>query len=553
MKLVWHIVRKDFRRHWIPYLLWVGLLVAKIVICVQALASSEAERVERLQLAYGLTTAIAAVTGFLLAASFALEDELVGARMFWATRPISGLRLLAAKGIGLGLFFVVVPVLVWMPWWLSCCGGGWALWAGAMSVVFVHGLAALTALFTAALTGKSSRLLLLLLTALLLLLVAGLFSAGRYLEAPVVDSDVSLAREIAAAVLIAAGVLGAVWCQYRTRRTVLSTTLVTAGVVLGIWAGRAWPWAFTQSWRGETMSDAGVEAVEVRWVSLTRSTTADKFQLAPGYARFQLRLEVRNVPEWLRLAGGRARISLIWPDGRKVIQNPGLRATESAWVARSMLGVGPDIRSTDEETKAFREKKTADAKAVRAKDRNMPQVDRGDFVELTGDLFVPVELADRLSWQRPECKADVRLGFRRPVPQLEAPLVAGAEAVGGGARVRVLSDGGDRKEKTQTTQDVYSIVHYDAFNESWLNAVLQRSTGVVSVQNKPRTARGLWFVVLAPFSLESVSFDRPRVRRGEAWELAPGANETPTLAVAYYDRTIRAQRQCGLTLPVPGQ
>lgn len=549
MKLVWHIIRKDLRRHWLGYFIWLGMLVAKIALCAKALtsASADAEWFERLQLYYGLTAAIASVTGFLLAASFALDDELVGSRMFWSTRPISGLRLLAAKSIGLVLFFVAVPVLVWVPWWLYCGSGVRELYVAAMMMVLTHGVPTLLALLVSALTGKSSRFLLLLLSALLLSMVTGLLSTGRTFALSPEPIDVALARDIMALLLCAGGVFGAIGLQYRTRRTGWSTLVLVVGFGLGIWALKAWPWAFTQTWRGETKSDVGVEAVELRLVSLSRPTETSQLSLPPDLARLRLKFNARGVPEEVRFSSGRARVTLTFPDGSYVVQETRLRSTAPEWIARSTLGVGPDIQLTDPETKAFVQQRIAEAKAKRGA-TEVPQVGvASPSIELTGDLIVLLTQAERFERERPDCRAEVELGFRRPVVQLETPLMVDAEAAGRGARVRVVADLLASKLKDVSNEESYAVVHYDAVHESWLNAIYQRSSGAMTVRSGPRiVGKGPFFVHLAPFSREIVTHQRPKVRRGEAWVLAPGADEVPTLVVASYEGNLDAQRQCVL-------
>lgn len=548
MNLVWHIIRKDIRRHWLGYLIWLGLLMAKVAICAKALtpASADIEWFERLQLFYGLTTVIAVVTGFLLAASFALDDELVGTRMFWATRPISGMRLLVAKATGLAFFFVVVPVLVWVPWWLYCGSGVREIYVSAVMTALTHGLPALLALLIAALTGKSSRFLLLLLSALLLCLLVGLFSAGRVFALPAVPTDIALARDIMALVLCTGGVFGAIWLQYRSRRTSWSTAVAVLGVGLGIWALKAWPWAFTQTWRGETKSDAGVESVEIRLVSLQQVTRDSTKSVAPGYTRLQVKFHASGVSESLRLSSGRSQVALKWADGACEVQEVSLRTAEPAWIARALLGVGPDIHLTDPETKAFHEQRIAEAKAKRGKKEPMREPESGSFSVLTGELIVSVALAERLEREQPECRADVRLDFRRPVVQLETPLVVGSEEAGRGARVRVVADLTDPKLKAQSAQEAYTVAHYNAVRDSWLYAAFRRRTGSMNVRQIHRMARPVVFSLLVPFSRDTVWVRDSKVRRGEEWVPAPGADETPVLAVASYEGLLHAERQCEL-------
>src|SRR4051812_41175621 len=114
MKLIWHLVRKDLRRHRWSLLFWALLFVAQecFGIVMLQVNNPTLEMAGWLQQGSWLLVFLQFVTGYVLVAQFVLDDELTGTRMFWLTRPLSTRRLLAAKTLGILLSFAVLPVLL---------------------------------------------------------------------------------------------------------------------------------------------------------------------------------------------------------------------------------------------------------------------------------------------------------------------------------------------------------------------------------------------------------------------------------------------------------
>ena len=122
MNFVWHIVKKDLRALRWPLVVWVALIAAKLAMGVLLLTSDTTGDQELFDTLSGISKVLAGLEflGVVLVAALIQEDMLVGTTAFWITRPISGARLLTAKLLGLGIIFVVLPVLVTVPWWLGC-------------------------------------------------------------------------------------------------------------------------------------------------------------------------------------------------------------------------------------------------------------------------------------------------------------------------------------------------------------------------------------------------------------------------------------------------
>jgi len=132
MKLVWHIAAKDLRRLAWPLAGWLALLAGTTIwlSVVSIPMNREVDRARRMvQLPHEwihgvdsfmiLIGALVLLMAVVLAAFLVLQDPPVGTATFWATRPISGARLLAAKLLAAALAFVVAPTVLLMPVWLA--------------------------------------------------------------------------------------------------------------------------------------------------------------------------------------------------------------------------------------------------------------------------------------------------------------------------------------------------------------------------------------------------------------------------------------------------
>ncbi len=151
MSTTGHIVRKDVRRLAIPVAVWLAFQAGALVWFAQAPGFLPHD-VATWVYGYGLWAELILVGqvlfSFVLVGVLVLEDPARGSDVFWRTRPVSGARLLAAKGIAAGLLFVVAPALVLLPIWLSlgftmgeAARAGVTLMHGQLGVVLL-GLAA---------------------------------------------------------------------------------------------------------------------------------------------------------------------------------------------------------------------------------------------------------------------------------------------------------------------------------------------------------------------------------------------------------------------------
>jgi hypothetical protein len=253
MNLTWHIVKKDLRALRWPLLVWAGLIAAKLTVGLSILTTSGAGDAQLFGTLDGLSKLLAAFEclGVVLVAALVQEDLLVGTTAFWATRPIGGGRLLAAKLLGLAVIFIVLPVLVTLPWWIGCHLTFGQVAGAAMETAALHLVVVLLGLLLAVVTDGLGRFMLWLLAFVAAIpLIAAI--VGSYLSHTnaVVTSEVATTRFIVSAGVLLLGIAVVVTHQFLTRRTWRSVTAIAAMLVLilGIAAWWPWSWHFESGW-----------------------------------------------------------------------------------------------------------------------------------------------------------------------------------------------------------------------------------------------------------------------------------------------------------------
>src|ERR1700690_1965654 len=161
MNLAWHIAKKDMRRFWAPAALLCATAALRFGVGASLLLSDDSDRLRfvRMQVYANLLCAIGLFVTYLLVAAMVHEDA-VGGPEFWQARPISGLKLLAGKALGLLLMLGLLPVLVTLLWWLFC-GLGWPeICRAAAETLAVQMGVVILALPLAAVTREYGRFLL---------------------------------------------------------------------------------------------------------------------------------------------------------------------------------------------------------------------------------------------------------------------------------------------------------------------------------------------------------------------------------------------------------
>jgi len=166
MKLILHIVKKDMLRLRLPLFLWLALVVSQVVVEHLLLAGFRIGQWDNntMQSVKLWLSVMVILVGFLIVAAAVLDDSTVETDAFWMTRPISSYRLFSAKLVFVALFFVLLPVLIWIPWWLHCGYGARAVLHEVASLAATNTIVWMESVVLAVLTGQSSRFLIAILT-----------------------------------------------------------------------------------------------------------------------------------------------------------------------------------------------------------------------------------------------------------------------------------------------------------------------------------------------------------------------------------------------------
>lgn len=181
MTRVWHIVAKDARRFWPAAVLWAALFTAHLFSdwrMAQA-ATNDAETRAELKFFELLLFVVQLLVSYVVAATVVLEDSPVGTATFWPTRPIAGGRLLVAKlGICFG-WFIVLAMLLSLPWWTFSALKPRDLGSGALGLFRWQAWVVGTAVVVAAFAGSLGKFLGWTLGLTLGLIAAVLLLSGR--------------------------------------------------------------------------------------------------------------------------------------------------------------------------------------------------------------------------------------------------------------------------------------------------------------------------------------------------------------------------------------
>jgi hypothetical protein len=247
MKLIWHIIKKDFTHDRWALLLWAGLFVVQVGLGLAGLNWGPANKdlIVQLQLASAIVIFLQVIMGYILVTRLVHTDAVIGAELFWVTRPISRCRLLAAKGLGALLIFGLLPVALLLPWWIyNDFTARDILWA-AVETLGWQLLMIAPAFLVASLTDDLGRVLL-----WTLLLVMGLMIWFVLLQSvnlnlrlsPDGAAGVLITRSVISALLVLVGATLVVGHHYLTRNFVRSVVLVFLGLGVLALVSRVWQW-----------------------------------------------------------------------------------------------------------------------------------------------------------------------------------------------------------------------------------------------------------------------------------------------------------------------
>ncbi len=543
MNLVWHIVKKDLLRLRLPLLLWTGVLLGGIFISERMFSagSLEPEWFRRQAGILGVIIFVSVIVCYILAAALALEDTLVGSQMFWATRPISGGRLLAAKVLGAALFFIIWPVVVLAPWWLWCGFGLRDLGYGALQVMAVQGLLVLPALALAALAGQSSRFLLWTLV-LLLAVPVGTGTVAYYLPK-------GLSRELIISRIILAYVVGfvtagaVIWLQYRSRRLVRSVIVTVVGAVLAVLIGFFWPGDLTGLWPKDTTQLPGTEKISLTLGEATLTTKDMRSWVT-------LRLTAKDIPPEFAILSGESQMEFRWPDGTTLQRRGQVAPLNPDYTARSLLNLPP--AQVDPATE-MKQKEMKEAARQRMLERGVtPPPPLPEGLSLVTYADIPAELVTRFATP-PAVRVALHLRTGRAELLAEVPLKAGAGQAANGVRLQVLKvetvePASPDKPANQMSATV--ITSQPIRMEFVQFLLVDRAHGTVIMEGASQipSFRGWSTALPLGVNRSPLRLNIPQLWRDDKWVGMPEWLEKDTLAAVTYrpdggfDRELQADR-----------
>lgn len=556
MKLVWHIIAKDLRRHQLPYGLFLCLLLAKQAVIVLGFAdwSADAEWFERLQMGDMVLSVVEGAVAFLLVGSWVLEDPLVGSTQFWITRPVSGRRLLGAKALGVVLLFIAVPLVVTATGWLACGLRAvellrqTGLWLGVQmsvaAVAFVFGT----------LSDRGNRFLVVMLGLAVAFVTLAPVMSKLFTVYPETRA-LAATRTMVGLTLIVAAAGGAIWLQFTRRRLALGAAWLLVGVVLGVAAWNQFPFEIDRGWRRTPRELEEARGVELSILRVQPALPSSS-KTPAGQSWIEVVYGVRNLPRELILSSASyGRFVFVAPDGTRHETERSLVAVDGGRErdVRSALGIGPNVTLDDPETKAKIARQVAEIQQ-RRRDAIQKQLTEGKLTvakaaemirgldlaraamlegepTLTARMLVPVGLVAKLADGAVTLESLVDVRFERLRSRGELSLDDARSAIGDGYRARILPSGEEPDQKQQARRATVLAAH-GAAGKRLLFCVVNRSSGYVGPFHVERSSA---FPVTFRMSRTNLNYTLPRVWRSGEWQRAPGVEDGLAVAVLTSD------------------
>lgn len=446
MKTVWHIIRKDIARDRWALLMWAALFVAQVLLGVVARQNdgTDLQWVTYLQLANAGLVWLQVGMGYILTARLVQADALVGTTMFWPTRPISAVRLLAAKAIGVLLLFGLLPVLLLLPWWLYCAFEWRGILWTAVDTLGWQLLVIAPAFLVASLTDDLGRVLL-----WTLLLVVGVFSGMVLLQASLSVSVGNLGARagaggilftrlwVAGVVLVTSAAVIAAH-QYMSRRFTRSVVLVVFSLGLIAVVGQAWPWnwaAAIGAWHRPALP-ATIAGLDGFTITTEYAPGGDVTGRAAKDQREQdsslsVLARARGLPDGMSIAAEKAVLTWSWTSGLNLTRVCVLWGDDRPRELRRMLSLPMPQADpeTDQWIKARHEKTNAEWRAKGLPPirpllpvPGLPPIEDGLFI--SGHVRLPNSFLEKMRSESPACRAVLQCLLLRPRIVFNLPLEA---------------------------------------------------------------------------------------------------------------------------------
>jgi len=339
MNLVWHIVKKDLRRLWVPLALWSLLVAFQVVVGLTLLWSNRSADLawfDRMADYSHMLLGLDLLFAYVLVAALVHDDSLVGSHVFWRTRPLAGGRLLGAKLLAAALMFGVLPVVIWLPWWLAC-HYGWRDVLGAVpEILGMHAVVVMAALLVATLTDTLGRFLAWTIMLAITLATLGMtlmsLSHGAYWwksqahgAFKFVESTQGLveSRAVLIFVVLLAVIAIVVIQQFVARRPAWVFGQVLAGFVVAALIAMQSPWDWSVVWRPAQEFPKFEQSVKLA-ENITLSLDQARLWQSPdetskwSQPRVAVGLVAGGVPEGLEIYGRFSEQTWRWADGSRI-------------------------------------------------------------------------------------------------------------------------------------------------------------------------------------------------------------------------------------------
>lgn len=436
MRLIWHIVGKDLRRLRTWVALWAVTLVAKVGLGWFARGGDFAVGDwARLKEAVGMDAGIDGLLVYFLTLLLVQEDAAVGAGPFWVTRPISGRRMFFAKLAAILSVLIGLPVLISLPWWLTCGYGIPEILAASLETLATRLVVILPAAVVAVLTDSLGRALLWSLVLGAVVVTGGAFWTMLIERA---NSELVGSRVLITLVVLAVTAVITMGGQYFTRRHVRSMAGAIGGLLVAFAVMFLWPWDFSPA--GEPIPEPGQRetnralskdvTVEVKGSFLRTRRNDPEGEAAPTV---EIRLRMQGVPDSLALFRGEAVHTWRWTDGLTFVrEGGGWPALLQRNAVRSLFGLGS--YEDDPETRRFRDERRAA--------RGLPPLAQSTLkpkeAEMDYWVSVPRAFARRVQRDPPAYRLRAWYALLQPRLLLELPVREGASAGSNGRGLRIM-------------------------------------------------------------------------------------------------------------------
>jgi hypothetical protein len=243
MRLLWHIVLKDLRRLRLPLTIWSALQLLAIVATdfIWSLQTLPSAQMEGLINAASVLHPLSWLAAFDFTVRLIQEDSPARTDTFWRTRPISGLRLLTAKLLGLLLFALLASTPALLAILALTSASASSIFLTAYSGLSPQLVFAAFALPFATLTRSTRQCIL---AALIVFIVIAGATIAVHLRYDPTDTDLFPSRIALAKVIGLLSVAVVLIVQYHAGRLARSLSLTIQGTLAAILVLALWPWRF---------------------------------------------------------------------------------------------------------------------------------------------------------------------------------------------------------------------------------------------------------------------------------------------------------------------